>query len=115
MARTWENYLVVTDADISANYTSPEMKLSRATDRASIQLVSASAARGGSITVEVSNNKTDWVAVDFDDGTSSVTVTGSSALSAFVNISDLCAEWLRVVFTDSASGAGTLKIYAIAR
>ena len=81
----------------------------------SIHFVSASAARGGTLTIEQSNNNSDYVAVKFrdknDDLQSSLTITASSAFNEFA-IVDLPARFLRVVFTDVSTGAGTLDAIA---
>jgi hypothetical protein len=83
-----------------------------------IQCVSAGgggATRAGAITAAVSNDKTNWVDVTFDSGATSITVTATTALNSFVNISNCGAQWIRVVFTDSTggTGAGTLNAYMV--
>jgi hypothetical protein len=100
------------DADMSANATSEEVVM---VERLSIgiRLQSPSAARAGDITIEGKIGGGDWDAIAFFDDTgtiiSSIPVVTATAFSATIQLSGLNYDRMRVVFTDSAAGAGVLN------
>lgn len=84
-------------------------------DRLSVGIIleSASGARGGTITVQGKIGGSSWHTLSFFDSTgtivSSIAVTAGVAFNADIQLSNINYDALRVVFTDSASGAGTLN------
>jgi len=106
--------------NINANLTSQTIGM-RGYQALSFQLYSAADARGGTITFEarLHPDSTTWVPVYFYNSVgavaSSLTVTPASDFDEIVDLIIASHNEFRVVFTDSATGAGTLDVFASRR
>lgn len=95
--------------DISSSATSDHMSTDGAYCLA-VHLFSASAARGGTVEIQSSNDGTNWVSETLAGGGTTLTITAAAAFDAMEHFYGFGARFLRVKFTDSASGAGTLTV-----
>ncbi len=68
----------------------------------------------GTIAVQVSNSTSNWTALEFSDGTTSLTVSSGTDVTKALDLVDLNWRFLRV-FYDRTSGDGILDVYAYVR
>lgn len=102
---------IIKAGDMSGNITSDIVDIQK-TLFVGLQLTAASATHVGTITVQVSNDRTNWFNVVFDDGTSTIVVSNGSAVATFVNLADLASQWMQVVYT-ATSGVGSLNCLCV--
>lgn len=102
-----------------ATFTSDQINLVNA-GACSLELYSASAARAGAITIEVSNSGDNWTAIGWTNPATgawatSDTVTTGQAYSMFMDLTFVGARYLRVVYTKSAGTVGTMDGYVFGK
>jgi len=98
---------IINGESMAANITSSTLDISDY-ETISLQLVAASSTHVGTVAVNISDDGTNWNAVTLD---STPTAASGSAFNATVQLSDIGARYLQVVYT-AGSGAGTLYCYA---
>lgn len=69
-------------------------------DNVSIQLIVTCSANNGTFTIEVSNDGLNWNTLSLSPA---IAALASANTNIFVNIQQLAAAWIRVVFTQGAT------------
>lgn len=103
---------LIADGDMSADITSTKICDIERAKCAGVQLYAASADHVGTIAIQESIDGDNWVAVEFADGSTSITVSASAALSELKNLDGLGGRYMRIAYTRT-SGSGTLQAYVL--
>lgn len=112
MAR-WTGGKLITDGDMSADISTSLVIDVLATGRLengrmSIQAIAPSATHVGTLSIQLSNDETNWEDVVLDDGTTSVAAASGSAFAELIAFR-VPTQFVRVFYTFS-SGVGVLQV-----
>ena len=101
------NHSQITDGDMSADITTADASVTdvEAKDRALFHASWVGSSPVGSISIEFSNDKSNWIALDFG---SVITVTGNSGYH-LVMINMIAFKYVRAKY-NRTSGTGTLNV-----
>ncbi len=104
------NYRFWTTQAITASVNSSSINI-KYLDNLGIQLIVTTTGNNGQFSIAVSNDNVNWKTLTLSP---SIPVLASANTNIFVNLQQVGAEWLRVVFTEGATKTnGTVEGYAV--